>query len=470
MTQSNDHESDAQSQDIRPPLERSFSRYVKQPFNEFVDNQTTGAIILLASTFIALFLANSDYASFYHQFEKVTLGLFVDDFRLEMDLHEWVNDGLMVLFFFILGLEVKREFIAGELSSIKNSAAVILAAVGGMMFPALIYYAINYGGEGSSGWGVPMATDTAFALGIMALLGSKVNPSLKVFLVALAIVDDIGAVIVIALFYTDQIVWNALYIAAGFFVGLLALNRFGIRGPFWYVVLALGLWYFILQSGVHATIAGVLAALAIPARPKMHPGHLAHSMKNTAGAIYQRLSDPQQSTDEEHREVLSDESKDSALGEIQRKASLTRTPLRIWENLLDKPVSLLIVPIFAFLNAGTEVTQQALNNMLHAPIAWGIVFGLLVGKPLGIFSLTWLSVKTGVGEINSSLNFKEIFGLSVLAGMGFTMSMFIALLSFDDSQQQLLDAKLGIMLATLIAGILGYLWLRFVTPYQGESS
>lgn len=468
MTQSNDHESESQTDDIRPPLERSFSRYVKQPFNEFVDNQTTGAIILLASTFIALWLANSDYASVYRQFEKMTLGLFVDDFRVEMDLHDWVNEGLMVLFFFILGLEVKREFIAGELSSIKNSAAVILAAVGGMLCPALIYYAINLGGDGSSGWGVPMATDTAFALGIMALLGSKVNPSLKVFLVALAIVDDIGAVLVIALFYTDQIVWHALYIAAGFFVGLLALNRLGIRGSFWYVVLALGLWYFILQSGVHATIAGVLAALAIPARPKMHPSHLAHSMKYTAGAIYQHLSDPQQSAEQEPKAVLSDAEKDSALGAIQHKARLTRTPLRIWENMLNKPVSLLIVPIFAFLNAGTEITQEELDNMLHAPIAWGIVFGLLVGKPIGIFSLTWLSVKTGVGEINSSLNFKEIFGLSLLAGMGFTMSMFIALLSFDANPQQLLDAKLGIMFATLIAGIIGYVWLRFVTPYQGE--
>lgn len=470
MTQSNAPKTEPQPSDIRPPLERSFSRYVKQPFNEFVANQTTGAIILLASTFVALWLANSDYASVYRQLEKVTFGLFVDDFRLEMDLHDWVNDGLMVLFFFILGLEVKREFIAGELSSIKNSAAVILAAIGGMVSPALIYYAINLGGNGSSGWGVPMATDTAFALGVMALLGSKVNPSLKVFLVALAIVDDIGAVLVIALFYTDQIDWNALAIAAGFFAGLLALNRLGIRGPFGYVVLALGLWYFTLQSGIHATIAGVLAALAIPARPKVHPSHLAHSMKSKASAIYQHLSDPQQSSEQQPKEVLSDEDKDLALEEIQRQAQLTRTPLRIWENMLNTPVSLLIVPIFAFLNAGTEITPQALDNMLHAPIAWGIVFGLLVGKPIGIFSLTWLSVKTGIGEINSSLNFKEIFGLSLLAGMGFTMSMFIALLSFDGSQQRLLDAKLGIMGATLIAGILGYLWLRFVTPYRGESA
>ncbi|RQW61691.1 Na+/H+ antiporter NhaA [Vibrio viridaestus] len=452
--------------DIRPPLEKSFSHYVRQPFQNFVSNQTTGAMLLLAATILALYLSNSEFSHAYHALEDIKLGFFADNTSFELSAHEWINDGLMVLFFFMLGLEVKREFIAGELSSIKASSAVIMAAIGGMVCPALIYSLLNFSGEGSGGWGVPMATDTAFALGVMALLGGKVNPSLKIFLVALAIVDDIGSVIVIAIFYTDQIMWNSVAIAAVFLVALVLLNRFGIRGAIWYVICSLGLWYFVLESGIHATMAGVLAALTIPARPTVHPVHLAKSMHHAAGDIDKSMQD----SPIEPQEILGDEEKDSRLSHIERKARLTRTPLRIWEDLLDKPVSLFVVPIFAFLNAGTTVSQKAIEDMSSSPIAWGVILGLVVGKPIGIFSLTWLSVKTGIGQLSNSLTFKEIFGLAILAGMGFTMSMFVALLGFESSQEHLISAKLGIMLATVIAGVLGYLWLRFVTPYQEESN
>jgi NhaA family Na+:H+ antiporter len=451
--------------DIRPPLEQSFSRFVQQPFSKFVKSQTTGAVLLLGATLAALIIANSPWATVYEQLESIEIGFFASDFTLTKTLHEWVNDGLMVLFFFMLGLEVKREFLAGELRSIKQSSTVILAAIGGMLCPALIYYAINASGDGAMGWGIPMATDTAFALGAMALLGSKVNPSLKVFLVALAIVDDIGAVIVIALFYTDQILWNYLAGAAICLLSLVLVNRLGIRGPFFYVVFSLGLWFCVMQSGVHATMAGVLAALAIPARPKVHPGYLAKAMHSVAGKIDERLASD---APRDKRGILGDAQKDSVLEAIQRKARLTRTPLRIWENLLDRPVSLLVIPLFAFLNAGTTVNQDAFASMIDANIAWGVFFGLVVGKPLGIFTFTWVTVKLGIGQLNKTLRFKEIFGLALLAGMGFTMSMFIAVLSFGEGGQSLLDAKLSVMLATVVAGVLGYLWLRFVAPYNPD--
>jgi NhaA family Na+:H+ antiporter len=453
--------------DIRPPLEQSFSRHVQQPFSKFVSSQTTGAILLLGATLAALIIANSPWAHYYTSLESIEMGVFASDFELKKNLHDWVNDGLMVLFFFMLGLEVKREFLAGELRSIKQSSTVILAALGGMLCPALIYSIVNYGSDGAMGWGIPMATDTAFALGAMALLGSKVNPSLKVFLVALAIVDDIGAVIVIALFYTDQILWNYLAVAGACFLGLILTNRLGIRGPFFYVVLSLGLWFCIMQSGVHATMAGVLAALAIPARPKVHPGYLAKAMHSVAGRIDDRLAANQHP---DKRSILGDQYKDSVLEAIQRKARLTRTPLRIWENLLDRPVSLLVIPLFAFLNAGTEISQEALASMLDASIAWGVFLGLVIGKPLGIFLFTWVTVKLGIGKLNESLTFKEIFGLALLAGMGFTMSMFIAVLSFGEGGQELLDAKLSVMFATVIAGVLGFLWLRFIAPFTPKDS
>jgi NhaA family Na+:H+ antiporter len=279
--------SDKQSvPDLAQPLERRFEQLTEQ-FNRFVSNQTSGAILLLVGTLAALVFANTPLHGLYLGLEKIEAGFFVQDFELRKTLHHWVNDGLMVLFFFLLGLEIKREFLVGELRSFSQSSTIIMAAAGGILFPALIYAAFNLNGSAAQGWGIPMATDAAFALGALVLLGRRIPAGLKVFLVALAIVDDIGAIIVIALFYTETLHLNMLWIATGLFGTLLLINRLGIGHQLPYLVISIGLWYAVLLSGIHATIAGVLAALAIPAHPRLHPWFLARKLRKAAKAMYE---------------------------------------------------------------------------------------------------------------------------------------------------------------------------------------
>lgn len=438
------------------PLERRFEQ-LTEPFNRFVSNQVSGAILLLAATLAALLFANTSLHPVYAGLEKIEAGVFFQDFELSKSLHHWVNDGLMVLFFFLLGLEIKREIMAGELRSFSRASTVLLAALGGMLFPALLYTAFNLGSETSGGWGVPMATDTAFALGALALLGKQVPAGLKVFLVALAIVDDIGAIVVIALFYTDTLNLDMLWLAVAVAGVLLLLNRLGVRQPLPYLAVSIVLWYAVLQSGIHATIAGVIAALAIPARPRLHPWFLARKLREAADT----MDGIDKHNPRDH--LLGDTEKHGVIEAVESRAKDTQTPLRSWEITLERPVSLLVVPLFAFLNAGVVLSMETASGMLDSPMAWGIVAGLLAGKPAGILLMSWLATRLGWGSLPSGVTLMHLAGLGLLAGMGFTMSIFVAGLSFGGQAELLTQAKASIMLATTLAGVLGIVWL-WLTP------
>ena len=422
-----------------------------RPINRFIHDQTSGAFLLIVAVVAAMVWVNSPWKESYQALEEARLGFFAGPFRLEKDLHEWINDGLMVLFFFALGLEVKREFIAGELREIRKSAVVICAAVGGMAVPAIFYVLVNFGESTISGWGVPMATDTAFALGVLAFLGDRISPGVKTFLVALAIVDDIGAVLVIAFFYTDSLNLQMLLAGVFTFVVMLLFNFMGVRRPSVYFVSALVLWYCTMMSGIHATVAGVLAALAIPARPRLHPQWFAERLRGAAGKL-------EKLTASGARALGSHESHELA-GRIHRGSEAITTPLQIWESRLSRPVSLFIVPVFAFFNAGIEVSIESIEATLSLPVGLGILAGLVLGKPIGIFIATWLATRGGWLRLPERVSMSGIAGLGLLAGMGFTMSVFVSVLSFGQSAEALLEAKTAITLATIIAAVAGMYWL-----------
>lgn len=387
---------------------RTLAARVVGPFQRFFATEAAGGVVLLACAIIALVWANSPWALTYRHLWETPLGFDSRVFGLSLTLHEWVNDGLMAVFFLLVGLEIKRELLLGELSSRRTAALPVAAAIGGMVVPAAIFAAVNRGGPGAAGWGIPMATDIAFALGILALLGERMPSGLRVFLAALAIVDDLGAVLVIGLFYTTQVFWGAVAAAAVILAMLLAANRMGIRAWGAYAALGVLLWMFVLLSGIHATIAGVLLALAIPAR--------------------------------------------------DRGADARRPLLDRFESALHTPVAFVIMPAFALANAGVPL-GGGLATELRSPIALGIMLGLLVGKPVGIMLASLAAVRSGIAQLPAGVTWRHMHGASWLGGIGFTMSLFIAALAFADVAT--LDvAKLGVLLASTAAGIVGYLILR----------
>jgi len=379
------------------------------PFQRFVSTEAAGGVVLLACAAIALAWANSPWAIAYHHLWESPIGFNTPTLGLSLTLHEWVNDGLMAVFFFFVGLEIKREVLIGELSSRRSAALPVAAAIGGMVVPAAIYAIVNRGGTGAHGWGVPMATDIAFALGVLALFGNGLPSGLRVFLAALAIVDDLGAVLVIALFYTSSMHWGALGGAAAVVALLVGLNFAGVARAPMYVALGVILWLFVLSSGIHATVAGVLLALTIPAR---------------------------------------------AQGAIESKPSL----LQRMENALHGPVAFVIMPVFALANAGVPLGAGAIGAV-RTPIALGVILGLLLGKPIGIMLASAAAVRSGVAELPDGVTWRQVHGASWLGGIGFTMSLFIAGLAFADAA--MLDvAKLGVIAASACAGAMGYFLLR----------
>ena len=382
-------------------------RRLLRPLQEFFALETSAGFVLLFCTVIALVWANSPWAGNYVALWHTTAGVAFDRFHLLRDLHFWVNDGLMSIFFFVVGLEIKRELLEGELRSPKRAALPILAALGGVVVPAIIYGRLNAGGSGSAGWGIPMATDIAFAVGIMALLGKRVPLGIKIFLTALAIADDLAAVLVIAIFYTGQIAWWDLGMAGVCVLALLAVNRLGIRHPVPYVLLGVVLWILMLESGVHVTIAGVLLAATVPAR-----------------------SDPNGHS----------------------------PSVALWfERGLHPFVTFLIMPLFALANAGLRFTE-GIGETLAQPIALGVILGLMLGKPIGITLASWSAVKLRLASLPRDVSWREIHGASWLGGIGFTMSLFIASLAFRDPAL-LRVAKFGIFTGSLLAGSIGSLLL-----------
>lgn len=429
---------------------------VKLLSQQFTQMAASGGIILLICTIFALVMANSPFSEMYLNIWEKKLTLFdlagFDFIHLSETLLHWVNDGLMVIFFFVVGLEIKREVLTGELANPRRAALPVAGAIGGMLFPALFYIVFNLGGPGSSGWGIPMATDIAFTLGILTVLGKRVPLSLKVFFTALAIADDLGAVLVIAIFYTSDIMVTSLIWAAVTMVGLIILNRIRVYSPLPYAVLGVGLWYFFLESGIHPTIAGVLLALTIPSRS---PANL-RTMLAQAVTVLKSFELP----DTWQEEI--DSRRQAATQTLETITDRIQSPAQSLEHNLHPWSTYLILPIFALANAGIVLNSDSFSNLAD-PVSLGILFGLVAGKPIGITAVSWLAVRSGLAEMPGGISWAQFFSASCLAGIGFTMSLFITSSAFSDPALQSI-AKLSILVASVIAAVLGTTLLLVTSP------
>ena len=406
--------------------------------------------MLLVCTAVALIWANSAWRESYHHLWETRFALHAAGRALDLTLHHWINDGLMAVFFFVVGLEIKREMLVGELSSARQAALPVAGALGGMIVPALLYAALNVGGEGSAGWGIPMATDIAFALGVLALLGPRVPVALKVFLAALAIADDIGAVLVIAVFYTSEISWTSLGAGGVVLVVLIAMNVLGVRRSGAYVALGLLFWLAFIYSGVHATVAGVLLAMTIPARTRIHEEEFLHRARSAI--------DEFEASCQPGETVLTNRGQQEAIEALERASEEAQSPLLTMEHRLHGVVAFVIMPLFALANAGVELGADMFGS-LSLSVTVGIVLGLVLGKPIGITLFAWLAVRMGVAALPEHATWRTLHGVSWLGGIGFTMSLFIANLAFGEASL-LNSAKVGILAASSIAGVAGWLMLR----------
>jgi len=422
-----------------------------EPFQKFIHAQSTGGVLLLAATVAAMLWANSPWAESYAAFWNTPVSLVVGSHALTETLLEWINDGLMAMFFFVIGLEIKREILVGELSSFRQAVLPLTAALGGAILPAALYSALNTTGPGARGWGIPMATDIAFALGILALLGSRVPLALKVFLTALAIADDLMAVLIIALFYTSTISWLSLGLGAVFLALLIAANLAGLRHPLVYSVLGIGgLWLAFLLSGVHATIAGVIAAMTIPARTRLTGRQFLARGKNLLERFEKALSPvkPQLGNLERHQIAK----------HMKTAVQHVETPLQQLEHALHPWVTVVVMPVFALANAGITLDAD-IGAMLINPVAMGVILGLLVGKPVGIVLSSWLAIRGGFAALPNGASWPHLWAVGCLAGIGFTMSLFITGLAFTQ-EPSLTSAKVGILVASTTAGAIGWLYLK----------
>ena len=434
------------------PWEKAFKK-VSTPFEHFLHAQTTTGLVLMGMTIVALILANSPLYEAYSHFFHTNIDLTVGSWQLSHSLHHWINDGLMAIFFFIIGLEIKREVLVGELSNIKVAILPILAAIGGMIFPAMIFLIINNGTDGATGWGIPMATDIAFAISALVLLGKRVPTALVTFLVALAIVDDLGAVLVIAIFYTDTINYLPLALAGGSLLIMIAFNRFGIHAILPYFIVGLFMWFFMLESGVHATIAGVIAAMAIPSKPKEPPVDFTNHTRNLLDE-YDNYPVATDHTMHERQKAI--------LLNVKDKIDAVGSPAARLEHDLHLPVSLIVIPLFALANAGISIDFSSLGETIATPISLGIISGLIFGKVIGIFGAAFLSIKLGIAKLPEGSTMNQIFGVAFLGGIGFTMSIFVADLAFIENPEFIFQAKVGILAASLFSGLFGYMWLKMV--------
>ena len=437
---------------MRQRVEKKLNQHLMLPIKLFMGREKSGGIVLILSVTLAMILANSNLAESYSHFFEQEVGFIVNgEPYLNYSLHHWINDGLMAMFFFVVGLELKREFIGGELADIRNTILPIGAAIGGMIVPALIFLSLNIGTPHTMGWGIPMATDIAFALGVVYLLGDKVPVSAKVFLTTLAIVDDLGAVLVIAFFYTSELSVASLLFGLGFLAVMFIGNRLGIKSLFFYAALGIGgVWVTFLLSGIHATIAAVLAAFMIPADAKINESVYLKRMKKLTRRFEK----------EEPNEVRTlEEGQVDVLTHIQHDTEIAIPLLQQLEHKMSPIVTFLIMPIFAIANAGISFTDLSLSDIFSTHVALGVTLGLLLGKPIGIIGATFLMVKMRWATLPSAITRRTLLGLGMLASIGFTMSMFISTLAFID-ELLMTQAKLGIFLASILGGIGGYVLLN----------
>jgi len=414
-------------------------------FQDFAQRGVLSGILLMIASAVALAWANSPWADSYVHLWEIQLSVGPATHPITAPLHRWINDGLMTVFFLLVGLEIKRELLVGELSSIRQATLPIVAAIGGMVVPAMLYAIVNLGGEGARGWGIPMATDIAFALGALTLLGPRVPLSLKVFLTALAIVDDMGAVIVIALFYTSAIQWTAMAMGGLVVVGLVLLNRLHVKSLAPYLLLGVMLWLALLSSGIHATIAGVILAMAVPSRTRIN----ASEFSSEARAILEDF-DRAETGD---LLVLTSKGQQEALYALEVASGGVQAPLLRLEHALHGVVSFAIMPLFALANAG--ITLGGMSGVLTDRVTLGVIIGLLLGKPAGVMLFSWLGVRFRIADLPAGATWSGMHGVAWLAGIGFTMSLFVGGLAFGDGP--MLDtAKVGILVGSTMAGAIGW--------------
>jgi NhaA family Na+:H+ antiporter len=420
-----------------------------QPFQRFARLEASSGLLLLTCAIVALAWANSPWAASYHALWQTPFTVGGGALVISKPLILWINDALMAIFFLVVGLEIKREVLVGQLASVKRAALPVAAALGGMIVPALIYVAFTMGSSGVRGWGIPMATDIAFSLGVLALLGSRAPLGLKIFLAAFAIADDIGAVLVIAFFYTAQIAWAPLIAGGVFFLLAVGANLAGVRSPTVYFLLGIGLWVGFLKSGVHATIAGVLLALTIPAWEKINPDEFVQLGRDALDEFEHAILNENARDDHDRQQ--------GAIETLETACEAVQTPLLRVEHMLHGWVSYFIMPLFALANAGVSLAGGA-GSM---NITLGVAVGLILGKQVGVTLFSFLAVKTGLADLPEGVTWKHVYGVSLLAGIGFTMSLFVADLAFG-SGAALDSAKLGILGGSLLSGIGGYLLLRSI--------
>ena len=430
-------------------IERRVERLLT-PLESFVRKQAAAGVLLIATALLALFLANSPWRDWLEHIGAMELGAYARQRSFGLPLTYWISDGLLALFFFLIGLEIKRELLIGQLRHPRHALLVLMGAIGGMVVPALIYLAFNYNSHGQSGWAIPMTTDTAFAIGVLALLARSVSVSASVFLAALAIIDDIVTILVIALFYTQEL--NAAPILKALIpLGLLfAINIVGIRRGWIYAILGIILWWYIHESGVHATLAGLLMAMAVPARPRI-------GQRSFIEKIRAQISDFEESK-QPGQTILKAPGQHQLAANISETVKSASTPLQRWHSLFENPIAIIVLPLFALFHAGVFLSTENVTHALTSPVTLGIMAGLVIGKPLGIIAFSMLALRTRIAKVPEGMTFRELIGVGMVAGIGFTMSLFITGLGFKNYPELIEPAKIGILLSSVIAAIAGVVW------------
>lgn len=429
------------------------------PVSKFIHLEYTSGIVLLISVVIAIVWANSSYSESYHHVWEIDFSLAFGENILSKPLHIWINDGLMAIFFFVIGLELKREFMDGELSSLKKASMPMAAALGGMLVPALIYTLINMNSGAGHGWGIPMATDIAFALALLSMAGKNIPTSVKIFLSALAVADDLGAVLVIAFFYTAQVNFTALGIAAIFLACLIIGNRIGIRNSAFYLILGICVWIGFLLSGVHATIAGVLVAFTIPAMTRINENDYSENLRELSYQFEKEIpSNSTLTTPQQHQTIQ----------HVKSLSLAAETPLQKIEHALHPWVAFVIMPLFALANAGILIGADFFSSVIN-PVSIGVAMGLIFGKFIGVLLFTFVMVKTGLGTLPNGATWHHMIGIALLAGVGFTMSLFISSLAFNNPEF-VEQAKYGILIASILAGLSGYLYLKRISKQAADTA
>ena len=426
-----------------------------RPFQRFFRKEAASSILLIAATIMALIWTNSAIGETYHSFWHTEVSFSFGHFHINKTLVHWINDGFMSLFFFTVGLEIKREILVGELATPKKALLPVIAALGGMVVPGLIYAILNVGSPSISGWGVPVATDIAFALGAVAVFGRRLPVGLRIFLAAFAIADDLGAVVIIAIFYTKEIVWSYLFISLFLILGLAVANFLWIRWTIIYATLGLAVWFFVLGSGVHPTIAGVIVSLFVPARGRYDTDNFLQNVNK----IMEKFECEEQSCG---YSILLNEEHMHAVQALELACHDVETPLQRLMHALHPWVAFLILPFFAMGNTGLTFHGMVFSEMVTNTVILGIVFGLVFGKPLGVILFSYLSVKTGIASLPQEVRWSHIFGGAMLGGIGFTMSLFLADLSFSDPQ--LLNySRIAILAGSVLSALVGMSYLGFIS-------